>query len=187
MIGFVCRFIAIVLTGWFAAAVNAAPRTEHVFIISIDGGSPAVIQRSKMPVLKKLVKEGACSWTAQTIKPSITLPSHTSMLTGVGADKHKITWNNWSPAKGVVGVPTVFTAAKQAGFSTAMFVGKEKFRHLLQPGTVDEFCYDRAASQWRYRYEKGEQRIRQVCRRERRRLHRQPQTGPLLHSFRRPG
>jgi predicted AlkP superfamily pyrophosphatase or phosphodiesterase len=97
--------------------------------------------------LDKLVKQGACTWTAQTVKPFITLPAHTSMLTGVGPDQHRIKWNSWVPTNGVVSVPTVFTVAKAAGFSTAMFVGKEKFRHLLQPGTVDEFSFSRAAAQ----------------------------------------
>jgi predicted AlkP superfamily pyrophosphatase or phosphodiesterase len=146
MIRFVCRFVVLAVVCGFSLAAGAAPRAEHVFIISFDGGSPAAIRQSQMPVLQKLVKQGACTWTAQTIKPPITLPSHTSMLTGVRPDKHKITWNSWQPTNGVVGVPTVFTAAKQAGFTTAMFVGKEKFRHLIQPGTVDEFCFNRAAS-----------------------------------------
>jgi len=146
MIGFVCRIVATAVICVFSLAAGAAPRAAHVFIISIDGGSPAVINRSQMPVLQKLVKQGACTWTAQTIKPPITLPSHTSMLTGVQMEKHQVLWNSWVPTNGVVRVPTVFAAAKQAGFSTAMFVGKEKFRHLLQPGTVDEFCYNRAAS-----------------------------------------
>ncbi|MCX6896762.1 MAG: alkaline phosphatase family protein, partial [Verrucomicrobia bacterium] len=144
MIGFISRIVVIAALGVFAAA--ATPRTEHVFIISLDGGSPAVMQRSRMPVLQTLVCEGAVTWTAQTIRPSITLPAHTSMLTGVRMEKHGVTWNDWLPTNGLVRVPTVFTAAKAAGFSTAMFVGKEKFRHLLQPGTVDEFCFDRAAA-----------------------------------------
>ena len=144
----------------FAPAASAAPRTEHVFIISIDGGNPDVIKRSRMPVLQKLVKEGACTWTAQTIRPVITLPAHTSMLTGLGVDKHKITWNDWSPTNGVVRVPTVFALAKQAGFSTAMFVGKEKFRHLLQPGTVDEFDYDRAHSLVVMKSDSGDREVR---------------------------
>jgi len=126
--------------------VSGAPVAEHVIIISIDGGKPAVIQQSPMPVLKKLAVEGACAWGAQTIVPSITLPAHTSMLTGVPMERHHITWNDWRPTNGIVGVPTIFAAAKQAGFSTAMFVGKEKFRHLLQPGTVDEFCYDKSSA-----------------------------------------
>ncbi|MDW8309329.1 MAG: alkaline phosphatase, partial [Verrucomicrobiales bacterium] len=56
---------------------------------------------------------------------------------------------------GVVSVPTVFTHARAAGRSTAMFVGKEKFRHLLQPGTVDEFCYNRALAQTITKSESG--------------------------------
>jgi predicted AlkP superfamily pyrophosphatase or phosphodiesterase len=146
MVRLIRGFVVLAAVVCFAPAAGAAPRAEHVFIISIDGGSPPVIEQSKMPVLKKLAKEGAHTWHAQTIKPSITLPSHTSMLTGVPMEKHKITWNDYAPKKGVVGVPTVFSMAKQAGLSTAMFVGKEKFHHLAQPGMVDEFYYDRSNS-----------------------------------------
>jgi len=142
MIRSVLRLVLLALIGGFGLTACAAPRAEHVFIISIDGGKPATILQSRMPVLNRLVKDGACTWTAQTIIPPLTLPAHTSMLTGVPMAKHGVTWNNWSPTNGTVGVPTVFTAARQAGLSTAMFVGKEKFRHLLQPNTVDEFYYD---------------------------------------------
>jgi len=137
----VCRLVSFIFLGSFALNLSAAQRAEHVFIISIDGGKPAVIAQSAMPVLNRLAREGACSWTATTIYPSVTLPSHTSMLTGVGPKKHKIRWNSWRPRKGVVRVPTVFADAKAAGLSTAMFVGKEKFRHLAQPGTLDCFDY----------------------------------------------
>jgi predicted AlkP superfamily pyrophosphatase or phosphodiesterase len=130
----------------FVLSAVAKPRAEHVFIISIDGGKPAAIEESQMPVLQKAVKEGAHTWEASTIFPSKTLPSHMSMLTGVGPDKHKVLWNDWEPKQGVVHVTTVFSEAKKAGFSTAMFVGKEKFRHLLLPETVDEFGYNKAAS-----------------------------------------
>lgn len=130
----------------FTVPLGAVPRANHVFIVSIDGGKPEVIRQSEMPVLKRLASEGAWTWAAQTIFPSVTLPSHTSMLTGVGPDKHQILWNTWKPKAGVVRVPTIFALATQQGFSTAMFVGKEKFRHLLQPGTVDRFDFDRADS-----------------------------------------
>jgi len=147
MIGLISRLrvLAVVLSACFLAGC-ALPRTNHVFIISIDGGNPAVIQQSRMPILQRLTQEGAYSWQAQTIKPSLTLPSHTSMLTGVVMEKHRISWNAWVPTNGVLKQPTVFTAAKSAGFSTAMFVGKEKFRHLLQPDSVDQFDYDRSNS-----------------------------------------
>jgi predicted AlkP superfamily pyrophosphatase or phosphodiesterase len=130
-----------------AATAGAAPLAQHVFIISIDGGKPAAIRRSHMPVLERLAAEGACTWNAQTIFPSLTLPSHTSMLTGVGPEKHHILWNKWKPNAGVVQTPTIFAEASRRGLSTAMFVGKEKFRHLLQPGTVDEFEFDELAAQ----------------------------------------
>jgi predicted AlkP superfamily pyrophosphatase or phosphodiesterase len=126
------------------STMTATPLARHVFIISIDGGKPAAISRSEMPVLQKLAAEGASTWVAQTIYPSITLPSHTSMLTGVGPEKHHILWNTWRPRAGVVQVPTIFGEALHQGLSTAMFVGKEKFRHLAQPGTVSEFDFDRA-------------------------------------------
>ena len=35
----------------FPSLLLAAPRAEHVFIISIDGGNPEVMLRSPMPVL----------------------------------------------------------------------------------------------------------------------------------------
>jgi predicted AlkP superfamily pyrophosphatase or phosphodiesterase len=160
MIGFVYRFIAFALVGGFGLAVGAESRTKHVFIISLDGGKPAAIQQSAMPALTRMVEEGACTWSAQTIKPSITLPSHTSMLTGVPMEKHHVSWNDWAPAKGVVGVPTIFAAARKAGLSTAMFAGKEKFRHLLQPNTVDEFYYDRSNAVMVLKSDNGDRVVR---------------------------
>jgi predicted AlkP superfamily pyrophosphatase or phosphodiesterase len=128
---------------WLLAAVAfGSPHVEHVFIISLDGGKPAVMQESPMPVLNRLLEEGAHTWTAKTIVPSKTLPSHVSMLTGVDPAKHHVLWNDWIPTNGLVKVPTVFSQAKAADLTTAMFVGKEKFRHLDLPGTVDDFDFN---------------------------------------------
>lgn len=117
----------------------AFAKVDHVIVISIDGGKPASIAKSKMPILESIVRDGASTFQAQTILPSITLPSHTSMLTGVSPAVHKITWNNWVPSKGTVRVPTVFAVAKQAGNSTALFATKDKFKHLNAPSTLDTF------------------------------------------------
>ena len=118
-------------------------RAKHVFIISIDGAKPAVVAESEMPVLKTLAKEGAVTWEASTIFPSKTLPSHTSMLTGLGPDKHQVLWNDFSPLKGFVKVPTVFSLLKaaEADAVTAMFVGKIKLRHLWLDGSLDVFDF----------------------------------------------
>ena len=127
----------------FSLQTFAAPRVEHVFIISIDGGKPAVIAESEAPTLKKIAAEGAVTWQASTIFPSITLPSHTSMLTGVGPEKHQILWNSYTPIKGLVKVPTVFSLLKAADPKavTGMFVGKVKFRHLWLKDSVDVFDF----------------------------------------------
>ena len=133
-------FAAFTLLACLAAPAVSAPNVQHVFIISFDGGKPAVMQQSQMPTLTAMLAEGAGTWKAQTIFPSITLVAHTSMLTGVTPTRHKVDWNDWIPSKGLVTVPTIFTLAKQKGLSTAMFVGKEKFKHLNVPGTLDQFA-----------------------------------------------
>jgi len=117
----------------------AEKRAEHVFIFSFDGGKPSVMQQSKMPTLFKLSEQGATTWTAQTTFPSITLTSHTSMLTGVGPDKHKALWNDWEPEKGMVKVPTIFALATREKLTSAMFVGKPKFIHLYQAHSLNRF------------------------------------------------
>ena len=94
-----------------------------------------------MPNFMKMAGEGATTWVANTIMPSITLVSHTSMLTGVSPAKHKILWNEWEPDKGIVQVPTVFQVAYKEKLSTAMFVGKPKFIHLYRAQSLSRFSY----------------------------------------------
>jgi len=137
----------------------AAPHAEHVFIVSLDGGKPSVIQKSHMPVVNHLLEEGAHTWTAKTIVPSKTLPAHVSMLTGFDPAKHHVLWNDWIPTNGLVRVPTIFSDAKAADLSTAMFVGKEKFRHLVLPGTVDDFDFNPEKSQTVSKVVAGEKTI----------------------------
>lgn len=132
-------FAAAILLGCFGTHAQAAPGVEHVFIVSFDGGKPEVMRQSRMPVLGAMLADGAGTWQAQTVFPSVTLVSHVSMLTGLLPARHKVDWNQWIPAKGLVAVPTVFTLAKRAGLTTAMFAGKEKFKHFDVPGTLDRF------------------------------------------------
>jgi len=124
-----------------AAAAPKPPRVKHVFIISFDQGNPALIQTNPMPAFHQMATAGARTWEAYTIVPPLTLPSHTSMLTGVGIQKHQITWNDYRPTNGFVNLPTIFSLAKEHGLKTAMFVGKEKFKHLELPGTIDTLVW----------------------------------------------
>jgi predicted AlkP superfamily pyrophosphatase or phosphodiesterase len=112
--------------------------TDHVVIISLDGLRPDAIAKFGAKTIQRLMREGSYTLNAQTILPSKTLPSHTSMLTGVDADQHGITWNSEElDEHGHVDVPTVFGLAKSAGFRTAAFFSKTKFHHLEAPSTID--------------------------------------------------
>lgn len=124
----------------FTVAVNAdTPRASHVFVISFDQGAPAGIEKADMPLFKTMAAEGAHTWEAYTIVPSITLPSHVSMLTGVGIQKHQILWNDWNPSRPALAVPTIFHLAKAQGLTTAMIAAKEKFKTFEQVGGLDTF------------------------------------------------
>ena len=113
-------------------------RAEHVIVISIDGLRPDAIGKFNAETLQRLAREGSYSLNARTITPSLTLPSHTSMITGVEPRIHGITWNkNRVEADGLVTVPTIFSLARAQGLTTAAVFSKGKFEHLLLPGSVD--------------------------------------------------
>ncbi len=141
------RFFLMFAVLW-AAAVLWAQTDRTVVIISWDGGKPSVIRQlvkeGKLPTVKALIAEGSYSWTAQTIVPSSTLPSHTSMVTGVTMQKHGVTWNDkFREEEGFVKVPTIFELAKKAGLKTAMVVSKSKLKQFAKPGTLDAEEYVR--------------------------------------------
>jgi predicted AlkP superfamily pyrophosphatase or phosphodiesterase len=108
-------------------------------IISIDGLRPDLALRANTPNIHALMNIGSYTFWARTTAESITLPSHTSMLTGVTPVKHGIQWNSDLPLKHPVYpiYPTIFELARQAGYTTAMAAGKSKFINLDKPGTLD--------------------------------------------------
>jgi arylsulfatase A-like enzyme len=111
--------------------------TAHVVVVSVDGLRPDAIPLWA-PVLQGLVREGAWASNARTIAPGTTLPSHTSMLTGVLPASHGILWNSdRTGSYGPVRVPTVFEVARRHGVRSAAFLSKAKLRHLQQPGALE--------------------------------------------------
>ncbi len=131
----------LLLSGIFLQGSHGRPvQVKHVLIISIDGASPRVMQRARMPHLEQIKARGTWTDQAHTVLPSVTLVSHASMITGLKPARHKIDWNSWQPEKGYISVPTIFTLAKQAGLKTAMFAAKEKFKHFNRPGDLDDFA-----------------------------------------------
>ncbi len=114
------------------------PEVKHVLLVSIDGLRPDRALLADAPVLRSLIRRGAYTFWARTTAVSITLPSHTSMVTGVKPDKHGIVWNWDLPLAEPVypRVPTVMEMATRAGYSTALIAGKSKFSFLNKPGTI---------------------------------------------------
>jgi predicted AlkP superfamily pyrophosphatase or phosphodiesterase len=112
-----------------------------VIVISWDGAKPAVlkelVQKGRLPAIKAMMAEGCYTWSAQTIFPSSTLPSHVSMLTGLPPETHGVTWNSDKPEKGPLSVETAFSIAQKHGLRTAMVVGKAKLMLLDNPRTLD--------------------------------------------------
>jgi hypothetical protein len=120
-------------------------RPARVLILSIDGFRPDTIELTPMRNLQTLMQESAYSLVAQTIFPSATLPSHSSMLTGLCPNKHGVDWNDYIPDRGFASGTDLFDLAHAAGLRTVMVVGKEKLRQITEPESTDvfEFINDR--------------------------------------------
>ncbi len=135
--------LAIVVAAVFLAVpachADPGPRmAPRALIISIDGLRPDMALRADMPNLRRLMTAGSFTFWARTTPISITLPSHTSMVTGVTPEKHGIHFNDDGPAEQVYpNAVTIFELAHQGGYTTGLVAGKSKFATLCKPGTVD--------------------------------------------------
>ncbi len=118
-----------------------APHASRVLILSIDGLRPEAISLAPMPNLLTLMQTGAYSLTARTVFPSVTLVSHSSMLTGMCPSKHGVDWNDYLPEKGYALGTDLFDIAHAADLQTVMYVGKEKLRHITEPSSTDIFVF----------------------------------------------
>ncbi len=120
---------------------SPAPRPSHIILISFDGARPDIVQQARMPMLLSMAREGAATWNAQSIVPPLTLPAHTSMLTGLAPEEHGVYWNHWIPSFGPLRAQTIFMLAKSNGLSSAVFSGKDKLAYLCPTGSVDVISY----------------------------------------------
>jgi predicted AlkP superfamily pyrophosphatase or phosphodiesterase len=107
----------------------------------MDGLRPDAILLAPMPNLMALMQKSAYSMTAQTVFPSVTLVSHSSMLGGLCPAKHGVDWNDYIPERGFAFGTDLFDLAHAAGLRTVMYVGKEKLRQVTEPSSLDTFVY----------------------------------------------
>ena len=133
------------------------PRPRDVLAISVDGLNPDALVElgpGRVPAFTRLLEEGAATLEARTeVELTVTLPNHTGMLTGRRVDAarggHGLTWNDELPGRIVPGpdgdgVASVFDVVHQAGGSTALFAGKDKFATFDRswPEAIDRFEVD---------------------------------------------
>lgn len=144
MLSAVVTSVLVAVTAVHAAAPAVplpagAAVARHVIILSEDGMRPDALLQSGATVHAAVMRAGAFTLAARTIRQASTLPSHAAMLSGFDADVHGLTWNSWRPERGFIRVPTVLSTAEQAGKGAAAFVGKWKLQHITPPGGVDVF------------------------------------------------
>jgi predicted AlkP superfamily pyrophosphatase or phosphodiesterase len=107
---------------------------QSLLLISIDGMRPDYVLKAdehglKIPHLRRLLKDGAHSTGVRGVLPTVTYPSHTTILTGVWPVKHHIYSNvvfdpldrnlaGWTWYAEDIAVPTLWDAASKAGLIT---------------------------------------------------------------------
>ncbi|MEO3406234.1 alkaline phosphatase family protein [Mucilaginibacter sp. CAU 1740] len=76
-----------------------AQTAKHVIFITIDGFRPDFYLESEWqtPNLRALMKDGAYAKGVNSVFPSMTYPSHTTIVTGVQPAKHGVFYNNMFP------------------------------------------------------------------------------------------
>jgi len=118
-----------------------------VVLVSVDGLAPWVLEGTATPALDRLAREGLAAERAETIVPSVTLPSHASMISGVEPERHGVDWNRWYPWRSVE-VATLFTHCRRAALRCGLFAGKPKFAHFAveEPG-VERYAFGESAEE----------------------------------------
>ncbi|MGA3190287.1 MAG: ectonucleotide pyrophosphatase/phosphodiesterase [Bryobacteraceae bacterium] len=107
---------------------------QSLLVISIDGMRPDYVLKAdehglKIPHLRRILKDGAHATGVRGVLPTVTYPSHTTILTGVWPVKHHIYSNvvfdplglnlaGWMWYAEDIAVPTLWDAALKAGLIT---------------------------------------------------------------------
>jgi predicted AlkP superfamily pyrophosphatase or phosphodiesterase len=118
-----------------AIAAGERVHAASLLMISVDGLKPEYVLDAdahglKIPFLRSLMRDGAYARGMTGVWPTVTYPSHTTLLTGVAPAEHGI-YNNlefdpkntfanaWYWYAQQIRVPTLWQAAHEAGLSTA--------------------------------------------------------------------
>ncbi|GJL67129.1 MAG: hypothetical protein NPIRA05_21000 [Nitrospirales bacterium] len=129
-------FTAFLLTITNVFSPIEAKQPDHVIFVVLEGIGKDAVQSGAMPTLESLAKEGAVTWSAESLTPPLTVPSMASLLTGLPISKHRITpaWEEYDFARSFLRAPTVFDYMDLAGGrDSAVFFMDERFYQLSRP------------------------------------------------------
>lgn len=112
--------------------VAQTPRSEHVVLISIDGLRPEFYRDATAfgaPTIQQMARDGVHAMGVRGVFPSVTYPSHTTLITGATPARHGIYYNSpfepggqtgrWYWEADSIRVPTLFSALRKAGRTSA--------------------------------------------------------------------
>ena len=129
------RYIILILfmTVQFAFTANAQDKSlsNHVVLISIDGFRPDFYLEEKWPApnLQTMAKEGTRALGVRSVFPSVTYPSHTTIITGAYPVTHGIYYNRpfepegqtgrWYWESSLIQTETLWDAVRKSGKTSA--------------------------------------------------------------------
>jgi len=108
--------------------------SKHVILISIDGFRPDFYLEEKWPApnLKLLAQEGAYALGVRSVFPSVTYPSHTTIITGAYPAEHGIYYNSpfepegetgrWYWESSLIKTETLWDAVQKSGKKSASLI-----------------------------------------------------------------
>ncbi len=118
------RWLAVCLLVFSAMPACGERLADHVVLISIDGLRPEFYldREWPAPMLRQLVEDGSHTEAVRGVYPSVTYPSHTTMVTGALPARHGIFYNAPFEPEGATGrwyweaeairVPTLWQAVR---------------------------------------------------------------------------
>ncbi len=126
--------VILIVAGYFLIENETVTAIEasHVVLVSIDGLRPDAIDKERTPTIVDLIDHSAFTLEAQSHAPTLTIPNHVSMLTGMTPSVHGITD---SPREFTI--DTVADSIKIAGMTVGLYLSKDKLSFLTKHDKYD--------------------------------------------------
>ena len=123
-----------------AQPAPSGPVADYVILFVLEGVEHQSLKTGPMPVLSRLAAEGAATWSARTVTPTLRLPAMASLLTGLPVDKHGITWESFEFSRGYPRPPTLFDYLDlSGGRDSAIFFMDESLYQLAKPEPYTDY------------------------------------------------